>query len=82
MPARWSPRPAACRPAGGEAWVGAAARHGADDDGLRTLVAELAVEPLRGDSEPDGRYASAVLARLQEVALSRRIAELKRSCSG
>ena len=52
-------------------------RDTADDDDLRTLVTQLAVEPLRSDSAPDSRYASAVLARLQEFALSRRIAELK-----
>ncbi len=62
--------------AGGEAWV-AALRETADDDALRGLVTVLAVEPLRSDAEPDGRYALAVLSRLQEFALSRRIAELK-----
>ena len=62
--------------AGGEAWV-AALREAADDDALRTLVTVLAVEPLRSDAEPDGRYVAAVLSRLQEFALSRRIAELK-----
>jgi len=60
---------------GGEPWV-SLLRETADDD-LRTLVTSLAVEPLRSDSAPDSRYASAVLARLQEFALSRRIAELK-----
>ncbi len=62
--------------AGGEAWV-AALRDAADDDALRSLVTVLAVEPVRSDTEPDGRYAAAVLSRLQEFALSRRIAELK-----
>jgi DNA primase len=61
---------------GGEPWV-AALREAAEDDALRTLVTVLAVEPLRSDTEPDERYAAAVLARLQEFALSRRIAELK-----
>ena len=61
---------------GGEAWV-AALRDAAQDDALRTLVTVLAVEPLRSDTEPDERYAAAVLARLQEFALSRRIGELK-----
>jgi len=60
----------------GEAWV-AQLRATADDDALRTLVTSLAVEPARSDAEPDDRYAWAVLARLQEFALSRRIAELK-----
>ena len=62
--------------AGGEAWV-AALREAAHDDALRTLVTSLAVEPVRSDSAPDTRYATAVLARLQEFALSRHIAELK-----
>ena len=62
--------------AGGEAWV-AALREAADNEALRTLVTVLAVEPLRSDLEPDSRYAGAVLSRLQEFALSRRIAELK-----
>ncbi len=62
--------------AGGEAWV-SALREAADDEPLRGLVTVLAVEPMRSDTEPDARYASAVLTRLQEFALSRRIAELK-----
>ncbi len=62
--------------AGGETWV-AALRDAAQDDALRTLVTVLAVEPVRSDTAPDGRYAVAVLSRLQEFALSRRIAELK-----
>ena len=62
--------------AGGEQWVGQL-RETADDDALRALVTLLAVEPLLSDGEPDVRYASSVLARLQQFALSRRIAELK-----
>ncbi len=61
--------------AGGEPWV-SLLRETADD-ALRTLIGALAVEPVRSDSDPDTRYATAVLARLQEFALSRRIAELK-----
>ncbi|HEU0102004.1 MAG TPA: DNA primase [Mycobacteriales bacterium] len=62
--------------AGGESWV-AALREAADEEPLRTLVTVLAVEPLHSDLEPDSRYAGAVLSRLQEFALSRRMAELK-----
>ncbi len=62
--------------AGGEAWV-AALREAADDSAVRTLVTVLAVESLRSDAAADERYAAAVLSRLQEFALSRRIAELK-----
>jgi len=61
---------------GGESWVGTL-RETADDDALRGLVTTLAVEPLMSDGEPDQRYASSVLARLQQFALGRRIAELK-----
>ena len=31
----------------------------------------------RADGEPDTRYADAVLARVEELAVSRRIAEVK-----
>jgi DNA primase len=60
----------------GPAWV-AAIREAAPDDAIRTLVTELAVEPLRSDGEPDVRYTGAVLARLAEMATTRRIADLK-----
>ncbi len=49
----------------------------AADDNIRTLVTELAVEPLRHDGEADERYADAVYARLLEIATTRRITELK-----
>ena len=62
--------------AGGEAWV-ALLRDTADEDVVRGLITQLAVEPLRSDVAADGRYAGAVLARVQEFALSRRIGELK-----
>ena len=45
---------------------------------VRSLLSELAVEPLRarpGDDE--ARYVSAVLARLQETVVAREIAQLK-----
>jgi DNA primase len=43
-------------------------------------VTQLAVEPLRApraDGEPDARYADAVLARVEELAVSRQIAAIK-----
>jgi DNA primase len=52
-------------------------REAAADDDVRTLVTELAVEPLRHDGEADERYADAVYARLLELAATRRITELK-----
>ena len=52
-------------------------REAAPDDAARRLLTELAVEPLRSaDAAPD-RYAAAVLARLQELGVTRRIQELK-----
>ncbi len=84
-------RPALCGPAfdvlGGGArgaasaqeWV-ARLRDAAPDDRVRGFVTRLAVEALRvprADGEPDARYADAVLARVEELAVSRRIAEVK-----
>jgi DNA primase len=60
-------------------WV-ARLRDTAPDDRVRGFVTRLAVEPLRvprADGEPDTRYADAVLARVEELAVSRRIAEVK-----
>jgi DNA primase len=55
-------------------------REAAPGDAARAFVTELAVEPLRApraDGEPDPRYADAVLARVEELAVSRSIARLK-----
>jgi DNA primase len=55
-------------------------RDAAPDDRLRGFVTRLAVEQLRvarADGEPDTRYADAVLARVEELAVSRRIAAVK-----
>ncbi|MDP9101409.1 MAG: DNA primase [Actinomycetota bacterium] len=60
----------------GEAWVGRLLEACPDDE-ARSLVTRLAVEAPLSDAEPDERYAGAVLARLQEHAVNRRIAELK-----
>ncbi len=65
--------------AGVQEWV-TRLRDAAPDDRLRGFVTRLAVEPLRvarADGEPDSRYADAVLARVEELAVSRRIAEVK-----
>jgi DNA primase len=62
--------------AGGEAWV-TALLEGSPDDKVRSFITMLAVESLRSDSEPDQRYAGAVLARVQEHAVTRKISELK-----
>jgi DNA primase len=52
----------------------------APDDRARGFVTRLAVEPLRvprSDGEADARYAEAVLARIEELSVSREIAVIK-----
>jgi DNA primase len=61
---------------GGESWVTALLAH-APDDTARSMITELAVEPLRSTTDDDPRYAGAVLARLRELHATRSIAELK-----
>ncbi|HYN95202.1 MAG TPA: DNA primase [Pilimelia sp.] len=69
--------------AGGAASAGAGAvwiervRDAGGDLGARALVGELAVERLRLDAEPDPRYVSITLARLQFGVVTDRIRELK-----
>jgi DNA primase len=56
-------------------------RAAAPNDNARDFVTRLAVEPLEApgmSAEPDARYAEAVLARVEELAVSRDIAETKR----
>ena len=60
----------------GPAWVAAVEQNGADD-GVRRLVRELAVEPIPSDEQAQARYATEVLARLEELAATRRITEVK-----
>ncbi len=52
----------------------------APNDRAREFLTRLAVEAIevpRSDGEPDARYAEEVLARLEALAVSRRITELK-----
>jgi len=44
---------------------------------VRSLVTELAVEPLHHNAEPDARYVSSLVAALQEGIVAAQIAELK-----
>jgi len=60
----------------GPAWVAAVEQNGADD-GVRRLVRELAVEPIPSDEQAQARYATEVLARIEELAATRRITEVK-----
>jgi DNA primase len=48
----------------------------AQEEGLARLLAELSVEPVRG--EPTGAYAERVVSRLEELSLQRRIDTLKK----
>jgi DNA primase len=60
----------------GAGWV-ERVRAAAETDSVRDLVTELAVEPMQTTDEDDPRYAASLLARLQEMTLTRRIADLK-----
>jgi DNA primase len=62
--------------AGGPSWV-TKVQESAETDAVRDLVTELAVEPLQTTDDEDPRYAGSLLARVQEMALTRRITDLK-----
>ena len=52
----------------------------APNDAARTFLTRLAVEPIEApgaDAEPDAKFAEDVLARIEELAVARRIAVLK-----
>jgi DNA primase len=51
----------------------------ADSDDLKSFITELTVEPIRTTGEISDRYVSSITARLNEVAISRSIAEVKSS---
>ncbi|WP_319463720.1 DNA primase [Micromonospora sp. RTP1Z1] len=61
---------------GGAVWI-EQVRDACDDLAARALVGELAVEPLRIDGEPDPRYVSVTVARLQWGSVTSRIKDLK-----
>jgi DNA primase len=61
---------------GGPAWLAGVDANAADDS-VRALVRELAVEPVAADDDALTRFATEVLARLEELAATRRIADLK-----
>jgi DNA primase len=60
----------------GLAWIDAVLAS-AEDDEVRRLVRELAVEPLPAEAGQDARYAVGVVSRLLELDASRRIDDLK-----
>jgi DNA primase len=57
-------------------WIDAVLEAGEDDE-VRRLVRELAVEPLPSDAGRDTQYAIGVISRLLELDASRRIDDLK-----
>ncbi|WNM37219.1 DNA primase [Micromonospora halotolerans] len=61
---------------GGAVWI-EQVRDACDDLAGQALVGELAVEPLRIDGEPDPRYVSITMARLQFGSVTGRIKDLK-----
>jgi DNA primase len=62
--------------AGGPSWI-QAVTGAAPNDLVKGLATELAVEPILTDREVDERYVSMQLARLQELAVTRRTADVK-----
>jgi DNA primase len=61
--------------AGGPAWTAAVEQQ--LEEGLRSGVHALTVEPLRSGSDAQERYADAVLARMHEIVASRQVAAVK-----
>ncbi|GAB3943015.1 DNA primase [Micromonospora vulcania] len=61
---------------GGAVWI-ESVRDTCDDLAAAALVGELAVEPLRIDGEPDPRYVSITMARVQFGSVTARIRDLK-----
>ncbi|MFG1776976.1 DNA primase [Micromonospora sp. NPDC049048] len=61
---------------GGAVWI-ESVRDACEDLAARALVGELAVEPLRIDGEPDPRYVSITMARVQWGSVTGRIKDLK-----
>ena len=60
----------------GSEWLAAVSQHCAQQT-VRSLLTELAVEPLNARESEEPRYAAAVLARLQETVVIREIAQAK-----
>ena len=48
-----------------------------ESEELKSFITELSVEPIRTSGEVSDKYVSSITARLNEVALSRSIAEIK-----
>ncbi|MFE9919302.1 DNA primase [Micromonospora sp. NPDC005553] len=61
---------------GGAVWI-ESVRDACEDLAAAALVGELAVEPLRIDGEPDPRYVSITMARVQFGSVTARVRDLK-----
>ncbi|GAA3706583.1 DNA primase [Nonomuraea antimicrobica] len=61
---------------GGREWVDLLLEH-AHEEGARALVTRFAVEPFQADAEVEQRYATAILARVETMAVDRAIAQVK-----
>ena len=61
---------------GGLSWIDAVLEQ-CRDDGVRSMVRGLAVEPLPVANQVDARYTTSVIARLLEMDAGRRISELR-----
>jgi DNA primase len=60
----------------GPAFVDAVAQH-CPHQTVRSLLTELAVEPLQVKDEVDNRYVESIVARLQETMVAKQVADLK-----
>src|SRR5262249_43619518 len=61
---------------GSDVWV-KRVLEAAPNDAVRSVVTELAVEPLRIAGEPDGRYVDEQLGHLGERLVQRKVAEVR-----
>ncbi len=61
---------------GSDAWV-STVQDKAADSAVGSLVSALAVEPVRAVGEPEPKYAGALVARVQELSIGRKINDLK-----
>ncbi|MEV0585889.1 DNA primase [Nonomuraea sp. NPDC050310] len=61
---------------GGRTWVDALLEQ-APDEAARGLITRFAVDPIQADSHVEERYASAMLAAIEAVAVDRAIAQAK-----
>ncbi|MGP3910165.1 DNA primase [Nonomuraea sp. 10N515B] len=61
---------------GGREWVDLLLEH-AHEEGARALVTRFAVEPIQADAHAEERYAGAMLAAIEAIAVDRAIAQVK-----